>query len=49
VGFDASGTRAVVYIGTQSGKLAGAGGYLFFRRTGDTWVMEPNGITVWMS
>jgi hypothetical protein len=49
VGFDSTGTVAIVYCGTQSHYLAGSGGMLLLRLKGGKWVVEKEIGPFWVS
>jgi hypothetical protein len=48
VSFNASGTRALVYVGNQSGADIGRGFYLVLRRTGRAWAIDRQ-VDMWVS
>lgn len=48
VGFDATLDQALVYIGTQSNWLAGAGYYILLRRADGLWKVDQK-VMVWVS
>jgi hypothetical protein len=48
VGFNLSLDQALVYIGTQSHYLAGAGYYLLLKKVNDVWVIDQQVMT-WIS
>ncbi len=50
VGVDSKGTVAIIYLGHQFRRLAGAGFIRVLRREGGKWVLKIEGIgPVWMS
>lgn len=48
VGFNATFDQALVYVGTQSNYLAGAGYFVLLTRSGETWTVDQKVMT-WIS
>ncbi len=48
VGFNATFDQALVYIGTQSNWLAGAGYYILLKKTDGLWSIDQQ-VTAWIS
>jgi hypothetical protein len=48
VGFDANLDQALVYLGTQSNWLAGAGYYLLLKKVNGTWQIDQQ-VMIWVS